>query len=429
MVQRDQSRGRVLILVQNLPVPLDRRVWLQCRSLHAAGYQVSVVCPKEPDDPAYERLEGIHLHKYAPPPRSRGVVGFAWEVVYCWVQTLRLTLRVMRGEGFDVIQACNPPDTFWALAVLLRPFGKRFVYDQHDLCPELFRVRFPDGPPLLHRLLLLLERATYAVADHVIATNGSFRTVALDRGGRAATDVTVVRSGPIAGTMRRGDPRPHLRRGKRHLLCYLGVMGPQDGVDRLLRAVAHLVHELGRRDVHVALLGFGDSLDDLRRLTVELGIGDHVEFTGRADDAMIADYLSTADLAVAPDPKNDFNDRCTMNKVVEYLAFELPVVSFDLIETRVTAGEAAVYVDGDDPVRMAIAIDGVLRDPLARRRMGRVGRERVVQQLSWEHQATRYVGVFDRLLGHGQSPLEPAARASHGDARPSSSPIATRETA
>ncbi|MFN2557372.1 MAG: glycosyltransferase family 4 protein [Nitriliruptorales bacterium] len=388
-----------LIVVQNLPVPLDRRVWLECQALVAAGFSVSVICPKGPGDPPFEVLEGVRLHKYDPPSQARNRLGFAWEFAYCWLQTARLAMRVAIRDRVDAIQACNPPDTYFLLAAPFKLLGKRFVFDQHDLCPELYRVRFPDGPALLLTFLTWLERATYRLADHVIATNNSFREVALRRGRRSPETVSVVRSGPVAGRMRRGLPCPELKRGRRFLGCYLGVMGPQDGVDLLLRAIAQLVHEHGRRDCHFALLGFGDCFEDLRKLADELDLSEWVTFTGRADDRLIGDYLSTADLGLAPDPKNGFNDLCTMNKVVEYMAFGLPVVSFDLKETRVSAGEAGLYVSDNDPAGFALAIDLLLDDPDRRRGMGELARARIEDELSWEHQAGSYVGLYQRLLG------------------------------
>ncbi len=411
-MRRRHRQGRVLIIVQNLPVPLDRRVWQESLALVEAGYQVSVICPRAPGDPDHAVLDGVHVHKYTPPRPSLGALGFAYEFAYCWLQTLRLTLHVLRHEGFDVIQACNPPDTYFALALPFKLVGKRFVFDHHDLCPELFDARFgAGGSHVLRHGLQALESATYRTADHVIVTNASFRAVATGRGSRSPDTVTIVRSGPRAERMRRGRPRPELRSGRDHLVVYLGVMGPQDGVDLLLRGFAHLVHDLGRDDVHLGLLGFGDCHDELVALAAELRIDTQTTFTGRADDQMIQDWFSTADVAVAPDPRNDFNDRCTMNKVIEYMAYELPIVSFDLTETRFSAGDAAVYVGGDDSPALGRAIGDLLDDPDERARMGRVGRARVDRALAWEHQSRHYVAAFDRLLDTPRvEPLRVGAR-------------------
>jgi glycosyltransferase involved in cell wall biosynthesis len=337
-----RRQRRVLIIVQNLPVPLDRRVWLEAQALVAAGVGVSVICPKGPGDPAFQELDGVRIYQYDPPPPADGALGYLREFLYCWLVTAALAVRVWLRDGFDAIQACNPPDTYWALALPFKALGVRFVFDQHDLCPEVYRSRFSRRGGLLLRALELLERASYRTADQVIATNESYRRIALSRGRRRPETVTVVRSGPNAARMRRGSARPDLKRGRPLLACYLGVMGPQDGVDLLLRAIAVLVHERGRRDCHVALLGFGDCLDELVLLAKELELEDHVSFPGRADNQMIAEYLSTADVGLSPDPRNPLNDLSTMNKTLEYMAYSLPVVAFDLTETRVSAGEAAV---------------------------------------------------------------------------------------
>jgi glycosyltransferase involved in cell wall biosynthesis len=261
----------VLIVVQNLPVPLDRRVWLECRALHGAGFDVSVICPKGGDDTAArETIEGVRVYRYRPAPPVKGTPGYVLEFVYAWLRTAWLSWRVWRRQPFDAMQACNPPDTYWALALLFRFVGVRFVYDQHDLCPEVYMSRFDVETGLKVSLLRGLEWASYRTADHVIAVNGSYRDVATARGRVDPAGVTVVRSGPDPIRMRKGEPRPELRRGRERLGCYLGVMGPQDGVDLLVRAIDVYVHELGRTDCHFALLGFGDCLDELQALCTEL---------------------------------------------------------------------------------------------------------------------------------------------------------------
>jgi len=393
----------VLIIVQNLPVPLDRRVWLECQALRDAGYQVSVICPKGPGDPGYQQLDGMHLYKYAAPPEAAGLLGYLVEFVYCWLRTALLSVRVHRRHGFQLIQACNPPDTYWLLAALWRPWGVRFVFDQHDLNPELFVSRFGRPKGLAARLqyagLLWLERRTYRSADHVIVTNRSYRAVAIERGDRSTEDTTVVRSGPDTATMRPLEARPELRRGARHLLVYLGIMGPQDGIDQLLAVMDELVRVRGRDDVHLALLGFGDMLEPMRRRADELGLADRVTFTGRADKQMIAEYLSTASLGLCPDAKTPLNDISTHNKVMEYMAYALPIVTFDLVETRVSAEACAVYVPPGDVAGYAAAVDGLLEDSERRLEMGRRARSRCTQELDWQPQAVAYVSVFDRVTG------------------------------
>jgi glycosyltransferase involved in cell wall biosynthesis len=400
--RRHPTAGRVLIVVQNLPVPLDRRVWLEARALVDAGYGVSVICPSADGRSGSFELEGVRVHTYRPPAERESTLGFAYEFAYCWLRSAALAVRVLRHEGFDALQACNPPDTYFLLGALARATGRAFVFDHHDLSPELYESRFERPSPVLARALRLLERATFRTADHVIATNGSYRDIALGRGKRAPESVTVVRSGPDLDRLRRRRPDPGLKHGRPFLCAYLGVMGPQDGLDLLVAALDVIVNEMGRTDCHFALLGFGPALAWVQREVRSRGLEPWVTVTGRAGDETIERYLSTADVGLAPDPKNAFNDRCTMNKVVEYMAFGLPVVSFDLAESRVSAGPAADYVAGNDPVAFAKSVVALLDDPERRARMAEAGRRRVEESLCWPRQAPAYVAVYDKLLGRAR---------------------------
>jgi glycosyltransferase involved in cell wall biosynthesis len=398
--EKGGARPRILIIVQNLPVPFDRRVWLESQALTAAGYDVTVVCPKGKDDPAHEVLEGVTLLKYRPYAPGGGALGFVAEYVYSFLATARLVLRARRSGKFDVLQACNPPDIFWPIARWIRPRdGSLFVFDHHDLCPELYDSRFPQGRALPRRGLVALEKATFRAADHVIATNTSYAKIAERRGGKAQTEVTVVRTGPDHEHLRPRAQVPALRRGRHHLVAYIGVMGPQDGVDLAIRAAAHVVHELGREDIAFTFMGSGDSYDQIVRLRDELRLHDYLELPGRVPDETVADVLSTAAVGLSPDPKNPLNDVSTMNKTLEYMAFELPVVTFDLKETRVSAGEAARYVESGDVAAYARAIVELLDDSDKREAMGKAGRVRIEQELGWPYQRDLYVGVFEALVG------------------------------
>jgi glycosyltransferase involved in cell wall biosynthesis len=391
---------RILIIVQNLPVPFDRRVWLECQALISAGYQVAVVCPKGRGDPDFEVVDSVELYKYRPYAPGGSKFSFVAEYAYSFLATARKVLAARRSGRFAVIQACNPPDIFWPLAMAFRAAeGTRFVFDHHDLCPELYRSRFPGGAELPYKGLLFLERRTHRAADHVIATNDSYREIAMTRGGKRPADVTVVRTGPDPDRLRRGQADPELRRGRRYLAAYIGVMGPQDGVDIVVRAADIVVNKLGRDDIAFTLIGSGDCFDELVALRDELGLAGHVEFTGRAPDELVTRILSTADVGLSPDPKNPLNDVSTMNKTMEYMAFELPVVAFDLRETRVSAGEAAVYVEPNDEQAYAEAIVAMMDDEPGRGRLGKLGRARVEQELAWSHSARAYLGVYERLTG------------------------------
>jgi glycosyltransferase involved in cell wall biosynthesis len=414
------GREHVCIIVQNLPVPLDRRVWNECNALVAAGYRVSVICPKGPDDPSFQELDGVRIHKYAPPPAKDGHLALAYEFAYCWTRTALLARRIHRHEPIDAIQACNPPDTYWALASLFKPLGVRFVFDHHDLCPEIYRSRFDRHDGALLRVLLGLERATFATADHVISTNESYRQVAITRGRRRPDEVTVVRSGPDPERLRPVPADPTVRGDNTYLCAYLGIMGHQDGVDVVLRAADIIVNEWGRTDVGFALLGFGDCYDDLRALSRELELDDRVTFTGRVELDEIRRYLSSADVGLSPDPRSPFNDVSTMNKTMEYMACGLPVVAFDLHETRISAGDAAAYAPDDDPRAFAKAIVSLLDEPEMRAEMGARGRHAIETELGWPTQAAKYVRAYDRLFGgddHEDDQDLVTAAATDGDDR------------
>ena len=391
---------RILIIVQNLPVPFDRRVWLECQALVSAGHRVAVVCPKGDDDPAYEVIDDVELYKYRPYFSRGSKIGYVWEYAYSFLATAGTTFKARRSGRFGAIQACNPPDIFWPIALVLRALDRtRFVFDHHDLCPELYKSRFPNGPKLPYKILRALERRTHRTADHVISTNDSYRRVAITRGGKPVSDVTVVRTGPDPERLQRASAHPELRRGRRFLAAYIGVMGPQDGVDIVVRAADIVVHQLGRDDIAFTLIGSGDCYHDLVALRDELGLAGHVEFTGRAPDELVTRILSTADVGLSPDPMNPLNDVSTMNKTMEYMAFELPVVAFDLRETRVSAGEAGVYVTPNDVHDYAEAIVELLDDEPRRSLLGKRGRARIEQELAWSHHRGAYLDVYRRLLG------------------------------
>ncbi len=389
----------VLVLVENLSVPFDRRVFQESCALVDAGYRVTVICPQGPkqDSEPDVVVEGIHILRYPLRAAVGGAMGYPREYALALWHTLRLALRVRRRGRVDVVHACNPPDLFFLIALVLRSFGARFVFDHHDLVPELVLSRVGSGRSVLYWVARILERLTFAVADGVISTNESYREVAIRRGKTDPSDVVVVRSGPDLERFVRREPEPGLKQGKEYLLTYLGVMGPQDGVDYALRAVAHLYSV--RRDFHCVFMGAGDALMDLYTLRSELGLSDVVEFPGRVSDEYVQRCLSTADVCLSPDPKSPLNDVSTMNKVVEYMAMGRPIVSFDLVEARVSAGEAAVYVTDDDEVGFARAVGELLDNPEVRGRMGRYARDRVEKSLSWHESRRQLVGFYDRLLG------------------------------
>jgi glycosyltransferase involved in cell wall biosynthesis len=394
------SPGRALIFVENLSVPFDRRVWQECRALREAGYEVAVVCPKgaKQDRESYALIDGVHIHRYPLTAATDGWTGYLREYPLALWRSWRLARRLGR---FDVIHICNPPDLLFLVALPHKLRGARVIFDQHDLVPELYESRFGRGRDLLYRSVVALERLTYRVADVVIATNDSYRQAAIERGRKDRDRVFVVRSAPDLSRFAGGVTDPTLKRGKEHLLCYLGVMGPQDGVDYALQALATL-RDIRPDDWHAVFVGGGDRFDQMRALASELGLDDRVTFTGRIPDDELLACLSTADVALSPDPHNPLNDVSTMNKVMEYMACGLPIVSFELREARVSADEAARYVRSNDTDAFAAATSALLDDPAERARRGQIGRERVATELSWEHSKKHLLASYAAAMAIGR---------------------------
>ena len=401
-----KTMKRVLIVVQNLPVPFDRRVWLEATTLRAAGYAVSVICPKAKGFTAsFETLEDIDIYRYTVPIDASSTFGFAFEFAWCFARTALLSLRVaITGRGFDIFHACNPPETYWLLGAFWRLFGKVFVFDHHDLSPEMFMAKFRRGGILL-KLLLWLERCTFRFADLVITTNYSHKEIAIKRGGRMADDVYIVRSGPLLSRFTRYEPDPARRCGKTHLITYLGEICVQDGVDHLVRAVKLLTTSYAFLDFHCILVGGGPHQPAIKALAQELGVSKFCTFTGRISDEDLCRVLSSGDIAVDPDPKNDWTDKSTMNKIIEYMYFGLPIVCYDLQEARVSAEAAAIYVESNDEDALARGIMQLLGDAEARERMSKTGMARVESSLAWDYSAPTLLAAYERaalMVGYRQ---------------------------
>ena len=396
-----QPKGTVLIIVENLSVPFDRRVWAESLALTEAGYKVAVICPARPQESRYELLDGVSIYRYGAPREATGAIGYLWEYAYSLTAAFLLSLKVRKRERFDVIQACNPPDILFLIARFHKLFGrKKFVFDHHDLSPELFSLRFdPEKKSVLYKAMLWLERCTFKSADVVISTNESFKSLAVKRGRKDPDSVFVVRNGPDLRRFKPREPNPQFKNGRDYMVCYVGVMAAQDGLDYLLRAIHHVAHDRGRCDVTFTLIGSGDILDELKQMARDLEIDDCVVFTGRIDDdELLTTYLSTADVCVAPDPSNDLNDNCTLIKIAEYMAMGKPTVSFDLAESRFSAGEAAVYASRNDSCEFGDKIIELLDDPDRREAMGRFGVKRVEDALSWDHGKRRLWSAYDKVF-------------------------------
>lgn len=394
-----ESSRRVLIVVENLPVPLDRRVWLEASSLVEAGYQVSVICPMgrgwiKP----YEEIQGVHIYRYPEPVEAHsGAVAYAREYLHSLWHMFRLARVVRRERGFDVIHGCNPPDLIFLLGLRYRLAGVRYLFDHHDVCPELFEAKF-NKRGLLYQIMLIWERMTFAVADVSIATNESFRKIAIERGKMKPDDVFVVRSAPKVDTFLPGDGRASYRQSAKTVMGYVGVIGQQEGMDLLVMAAEHLIRKLDKQDVHFLIVGFGPMLEEVRGDVKSRGLEPYFTFTGPlfGDDMLAA--LNAVDIGVSPDPKNAMNDISTMNKVMEYMTIEKPVVQFDLIEGRASAGEASLYARANDPVDFAQKIAELIDNPAEAQAMGKLGRTRVLENLSWQHSVPHLLAAYERVF-------------------------------
>ncbi len=402
---------RVLMLLQNNPFPQDGRVRREANTLVSSGLQVSVISPKRSGQRWREVIGGVHVYRYPLLAKGDGFLGYVWEYGYSMAATFLLSLLVLFQRGFDVVHSHNPPDTFFLIAAFYKLLGKRFIFDHHDLSPEIYYARFRgEGHRLVHRVLVWLERGSCRLADHVIATNQSYKTIEMQRANVPEGRITIVRNGPELRRLRMVEPDPDLRRRARVIIGYVGEMGIQDGVDYLLRAIQRLVHDLGRTDFLCVLIGTGHAWAELKALASKLGIDRNVWFTGYVSDADLLRYLCTADICVDPDPSNPFTDRSTMIKMTEYMALGKPIVAFDLPEHRVTAQDAAIYARPNDELDFARQIALLMDDPDRRRAMGQKGKERAETSLAWPYQERHLLAAYDALgLPHRRPIAEPVS--------------------
>lgn len=405
------SMRNILIIVQNLPVPFDRRVWQEATSLRRHGFGVTVICPKKGTCTAgFERLEDIDIYRYPLIYEAgQGVIGYFVEFVYCWLASLWLAMRAYVRRPFHAIHACNPPDTFFALALLFRPLGVKFVFDHHDLCPEMYVAKGRPRAGLLYRGLLFLERLTLRSADVVIAVNESHRTIAMERGGVSNEKIAVIRSGPRRVWAEIDSPHPELKRGRKFMVMYLGEMCEQDGVAHMLHAV-QAYRTIAPDDTLFTFCGGGPDQPRMKAMAEQMGLGPVSHFTGRIPDETLWEYLSTADIGIDPDPLTEWSNMSTMNKMIEYMAFGRPIVAFDLLEHRRTAESAAVYVKGNDDAAMGRATRELLLDSERRQAMSQFARNRFREELAWENSEKRLIAMYRELLPE-QMPASLTARA------------------
>ncbi len=388
----------VLIVVENLPLPFDRRVWQEARTLKAAGAHVSIICPTgKGHEKRRETIEGVEIYRHPLPLEAKGAIGFLaeygaalfWETVLAW--------RIFFKRRFHVIQGCNPPDLIFLISLPFKLFGVKYIFDHHDINPELYEAKFNKRGFFWH-LMRWFERLTFMSANVSIATNESYKAIAVERGKMAPERVHVVRSGPDLSRLKRVEPVDSWKNGREHMVGYVGVMGEQEGIDLLIDAVDYLVREKKREDIQFVLVGGGPALDDLKALTAQKGLADFITFTGRAPDQDLFEVLSTMALGVNPDRVNAMNDKSTMNKIMEYMSLEKAMVQFDVTEGRFSAQEASLYAKSNDPIDMAEKIVELIDDPTKRAAMGAYGRKRVVEELNWQHQIDPLLAAYKQAL-------------------------------
>ncbi len=395
------ANGRILMLLENLPFPQDVRVRREACALVNAGYRVTVICPAAKGQPFQEMVNGVHVCRYPAPRAANSFIEYIWEYGYSMTASFALSLLVFLRQGFDVVHAHNPPDTFVFIAGFYKLlFGKHFVYDHHDLSPEMYQVRFPTGgKQLVYDVLVLLEQLTCRFADHVLVTNESYKNVAMERGRVPEERITIVRNGiELERVEAPVEPDPALRQLGKTVIGYVGLMGHQDGVDYLLRALHHLVYDLGRTDFHCVLIGGGDAWESLKTRARFLDLNDYVQFTGFVFGEDFLRYLAAADICVDATPSSPYSNRSTLFKIIEYMSLGKPIVAFDLPEHRFTAGEAAVYVAPNNELAFARAIAQLMDDPQRRASLGALGRSRTKKQLAWEYSALHLINAYQQIL-------------------------------
>lgn len=396
---RDRGK-RILMLVENCPYPRDVRVRNEAQTLVGAGYVVTVVAQMLKGQKFHEIVDGVRVYRYPAAPELPSFAGFAFEYAYSYLMAACYSMWVLIRHGFDVIHAHNPPDIYGFIAVFYKIlFRKKFVFDHHDLTPEIFKAMFSGtGSSAVYRVLVLMERFSLKIADRVIATNESYKARQIELHGTAADKITIVRNGPDLKQFQLVAPDAELRVKAGTILGYAGTMGKQDGIDYLIRSLHHLVTDLGETDVYCVIMGSGSQQDNLKKLVQDLGLSKYVWFPGWVDVDTLIRYLCTADICLGPDPENSFNDHSTMIKLMEYMALAKPIVSFDLTESVYSAGDAAIYVANNDEMAFAEAIRHLIKNPDVRTTMGQTGYQRIHSKLAWKYSAENLLGMYASLL-------------------------------
>lgn len=393
------SLRKILIIVENLPVPFDTRVWQEATTLAENGYVVSVISPKGKGfEEEYEFLNGVHVYRHNLPVEGKGFLGYAREYYTALKEEYRLAKKIYKEVGFDVIHGCNPPDNIFLIANRFKKKGVKYVFDHHDICPELYEAKFGKKTGLLYQSQLWLERQTYKHCTFAFVTNESYKKIAIERGGMDPSQVFILRSGPRLERLRMLPPSPAIKKGKKYMVGYVGVIGQQEGVHYILETADYIRNTLKRDDIFWGIVGGGTHLQELKELCESKGLSDIVEFTGRVSDEKMLEYLNTADICVNSDVFNQMNDKSTMNKILEYMALGKPIVQFDLTEGRYSAQEASLYAKPNDVEDMADKIISLLADEEKRKEMAAFGRQRIENELSWQHTSKVLLEAYDLLF-------------------------------
>lgn len=395
----DLNNKHILIIVENLPVPFDRRVWQEASTLIENGASVSVICPKMKGyEKSYEVLNGIQIYRHPHPVEAHGTIGYILEYSIALFYEFILSWKVFFKKRFHVIHGCNPPDLIFLVAIWFKPFGVKFLFDHHDINPELYMAKY-NKRGFFYKLILLCERLTFCLADYCIATNESYKEIAIRRGKMSVEKIQVVRSGPKLDRLKLLPRDPQYFKGRKYLVGYVGVIGDQESLELLLESAKYIIEK--RNDVQFAIIGEGTSLKKLKELSLKLGLDDYVDFYGRVSDEMLLSILNSADVCVNPDKPTEMNNLSTMNKIMEYMALKKPIVQFDLKEGRFTAQEASLYAKGGDTVDFANKIMYLIDHPEQREKMGSFAYERVVNVLSWEYESIKLLNFYKTILLKG----------------------------
>ena len=394
------SGKHILIIVENLPVPFDRRVWQEATTLKEHGAEVSIICPQMKGYlTPYELIDGIKIYRHPLPFEARGALGYLFEYGTAIYWEIKLARKIYKKNPFQVIHGCNPPDLIFLTAKLFKLKGVKYIFDHHDINPELYIAKF-GKKDFFYKLMIFLEKQTFKNAVASIATNESYKEIAISRGKMNPSKVQIVRSGPKLDRLKLQAPKVEFKKGRKYLIGYLGVIGEQEGIDLLLESVKYITEK--RDDIQVAIVGGGSDLEILKKLSIDMGLADYVDFYGRVSDQMLTDVLNTADVCVNPDKPTEMNNLSTMNKIMEYMALKKPIVQYDLKEGRFSAQMASLYAENRNTQDFAEKIIYLLENESVRKEMGEYGYNRVLNELSWEYESQKlvdfYYNVFNNTL-------------------------------